>query len=457
MPADDKKLRLTTKLIYGVGDVGNSMIGSAIVFFLLAFYTDGALIDPALAGSALAVAKIWDAINDPLFGWISDRTTSSRFGKRRVYMIFGAVPLGITVALLWFVPQGLSNTWTFVWIVATFVAFDTMYTLTAVPYYALTAELTDDYDERASLTTVRMMLGAPAYMVGAAITPIIVGLLAAKRAGYAAVGVIYGLVNVLTLLLAASGIRERQEISASQSGTPPLRAFLLTFKNRPFVQLAIAYLIANVSFTLVQTLLYYFLTYQVGMVEGQISIVMLCLMVSIWVWLFPWKMISDRWNKGPAYGIGLVIGGLSVASTFLLPQGQTIWVYVIAVVAGVGFSTNWVFPWSMVPDVVEYDRLETGEHRGGMYYGVWGFTQKLTQALGIALSGWVLSLYGYVEGSAVQSAQTLFGIRLFIGPVPLLIFLVALPLLLWYPITRAAHAEVVKKLEAREAAIIAGD
>jgi GPH family glycoside/pentoside/hexuronide:cation symporter len=135
--------RLTTKakLLYGIGDFGNAMVNSAVVFYLLIFYTDAALIPPAIAGTALMIGKIWDAVNDPLFGWVSDRTTS-RFGKRRVYMIFGALPLALTIALLWFVPQGMSNTGFFLWIAISFMLFDTFNTLTSVPYYALTAELT---------------------------------------------------------------------------------------------------------------------------------------------------------------------------------------------------------------------------------------------------------------------------------------------------------------------------
>src|SRR4030042_335856 len=138
------KLSTRTKLFYGIGDMGNAVFNTAVTFFLLVFYTDGALIAPALATSALLVGKIWDAVNDPLFGWISDRTTNARFGKRRVYMIFGALPLGIFAALLWFVPGGLSNALIFAWIAVTFMAFDTLMTATSVPYYALTAELTQD-------------------------------------------------------------------------------------------------------------------------------------------------------------------------------------------------------------------------------------------------------------------------------------------------------------------------
>ena len=458
MAEETQKLKWTTKLVYGVGDFGNAMIASAITFFLLAFYTDAAYVNAAVASTALAVGKIvWDSVNDLLFGWLSDRTTNKRFGKRRVYMIFGALPLGLTIALLWFVPEGLSDAGAFLWVLGTFVLFDTLFTLTAVPYYALTAELTEDYDERASLTTFRMALGVPAYLIGAAVTPLIVSFFEVKRTGYFVAGLIYAVVNVLSLLGAAAGVRERTAISGQKSEAPPVRAFLTTFRNRPFVRLIVAYLIANMSFTLVQTLLYYFLTYQIGMEEGQISIVLALLLVSIGLFLFPWKMLSDRINKGPAYAAGLALGGLTVASTFLLPPGPTPWIYVIAVVAGIGFSTNWVFPWAMVPDVVEYDRLETNEHRGGMYYGVWGFTQKLTQALGIAASGWVLTLFGYVEGGAAQSARTLLGIRLFMGPVPLVVFLIALPLLFRFPITRASHAAVRRQLAMREAAAAPSD
>jgi GPH family glycoside/pentoside/hexuronide:cation symporter len=443
----DDRLSVETKLLYGVGDVGNAMVNSAIQFFLLYFYTDGALIAPVLAGSALWVGKAWDAINDPLFGWISDRTTS-RFGKRRVYMIFGALPLAISIFLLWRVPGGLPDAATFAWIVATFVFYDTMNTLTSVPYYALTAELTGDYDERASLTTFRMVLGVPAYMVGAAVTPFIVGLFATKGAGYGATGIIYGVIAALVLWVSAAGIKERKKISESRAKTPPLRAFFTTFQNRPFVQLITAYLIASFSFALIQTLLVYFLTYQMQM-EDQVPIVMALLLVSIGLFLFPWKMLAERWNKGPAYALGLAIGGVAVATTFLLPPHPTPLIYAIAVVAGIGFSAQWVFPWAMVPDVVEYDRLKTGEHRGGMYYGVWGFSFKLTAALGIITTSLVLQLSGYVA-DVEQTAETLRSIRLFFGPVPLIILAFALPLLIRYPITRKSHAEICRELEAME-------
>lgn len=444
-PSD--KLRWTTKLLYGFGDVGNAINNSAIQFFLMIFYTDAVLVSPAIAANALLIGKIWDAINDPLFGWISDHTTS-RFGKRRVYMIFGALPLAIALILLWNIPKDLAEFWTFIWIAGTFILFDTMWTFTNVPYYALTAELTDDYDERSSLTAFRMVLGVPGYIIGAALTPVIVGLFMTKRAGYGWIGIIYGVLAAAALLISAAGIKERKHVAESKAGAPILSTFLATLNNRAFLQLIAAYLIATISFALVKTLMVYFLTYQLNMAD-QVPIVMLLLLVFVTLFLFPWKMLADRWNKGPAYALGLGIGGLAIGLSFFLPHEPTPWIYLLAILAGIGFSAQWVFPWAMVPDVVDFDRLETGEHRGGMYYGVWGLATKLAEALGIASSGWLLAFYNYIP-NVEQATRTLFGIRLFFGPVPLLFLLLSLPLLVWFPITRKKHLELRKQLEAQE-------
>jgi GPH family glycoside/pentoside/hexuronide:cation symporter len=441
----DTRLSARTKLFYGVGDVGNALVNSAIQFFLLIFYTDAALLAPALVGSALFIGKIWDAINDPLFGWVSDRTGSRRFGKRRAYMIFGAIPLGVSIALLWRVPPGLAPAAAFLWIVFTFLLFDTLWTVTNVPYYALTAELTDDYDERSALTATRMALAVPAYLVGAALTPVLVGLFATKRTGYGAVGILYGVVAAVALLICAAGIRERKQVAERRAAAPPVRTFLQTFKNRPFVRLLGAYLVLNLAFALIKTLMAYFLTYQLDM-EAQVPMVMGLMLICVVLAIFPWKKISERWNKGPAYALGMAIGALAVAATFLLPHRPTPWVYLIAALAGFGFAANWVFPWSMVPDVVDVDRLATGEQRSGVYYGVWGLGTKASEALAIASTGWILALFNYAPNVA-QTPQTLFGIRLFFGVVPAIAIALALPLLIWYPITRNTHHDVLAQLE----------
>lgn len=444
IPENQDKLSLKTKLFYGIGDIGNAIVNSAIQFFLLIFYTDGALLPPALVGSALLVGKIWDAINDPLFGWFSDRTSSKRFGKRRVFMIFGAIPLGLSIALLWFVPKGLDQIGIFVWIALTFILFDTIWTLTNVPYYSLTSELTEDYDERSSLTSFRMILAVPAYLVGAALTPAIVGMFAVKYTGYGFIGILYGVIAAAALLVSASGIREKPAIIDNKSGISPIKAIQFTFKNKPFVRLIIAYLIMNLSFALIKTLMAYFLTYQLNM-EKEVPLFMGLLLIVVVICIFPWKKLSEKWDKGPAYGLGMAIGAISVGACFFFPHQPTVLIYFVAITAGIGFAANWVFPWSMMADVVDYDRLETGDYRSGMYYGVWGLATKISEAIAIASTGWLLALFHYVP-NVEQTTSTLFGIRLFFGPVPAFFMIIALPLLIWYPLNRAAHQKIRQQL-----------
>ncbi len=439
------KLPVKTKLTYGIGDLGNAVVNSAVQFFLMKFYTDGALVLPALAGSALLIGKIWDAINDPIMGWLTDRT-QSRFGKRRVFMLFGAVPLGISIALLWFVPAGLSSLWMFVWIALTFTFFDTCWTLTNVPYYALTSELTDDYDERSSLTAYRMVMAVPAYLIGAALTPAIVGLFALQRTGYGVIGIAYGLLAAIVLILCALGIRERQTISTAAADPSPWKSLWSTLQNKPFVRLLIAYVIVNLSFALIKTLMAYFLQYQLNM-AAETTPVMGLMLVCVTGSLFVWKKISEKFDKGPVYAAGMFIGALAVSLTIFLPHERTGLIYGIAVLAGFGFGAQWIFPWAMVADVADFDRLNSGQQRGGMYYGVWGLATKLSEALAIAGTGWILTGFGYVA-NVEQSATALLGIRLFFGPVPAVLILAALPLLIWYPITRKSHAGVKQQLEA---------
>jgi GPH family glycoside/pentoside/hexuronide:cation symporter len=440
------KLRTRTKVFYGIGDLGNAVVNSAIQFFLMKFYTDGALILPALAGNALLIGKIWDAVNDPLFGWLTDRT-SSRFGKRRVFMLFGAIPLAISIALLWYVPV-MDQVRTFIWIALTFILFDTLWTLTNVPYYALTSELTDDYDERSSLTTYRMVMAVPAYLVGAAITPAIVGLFALQRTGYALIGIAYGVLAAVALLISAAGIRERKTVAVSKPEPSPFKSMLSALHNKPFVWLCVTYFVVNISFAFIKILMAYYIEYQLLM-KAQTTLVMGLMLVCVTISLPFWQWLGRKMDKGPAYALGMLVGGAAVVLTFFLPHQSTGLIYLVSVLAGFGFAAQWIFPWAMVADVADYDRVESGQQRSGMYYGVWGLATKISEALALAAVGWILTGFGYVP-NVEQTPYALLGIRLFFGLVPALFIFVALPFLFKYPITRVSHAEVRRRLEAMD-------
>ncbi len=450
-----EKIALRIKWLYGVADMGIAMLTASIQFFLLFFYTDVVHIDPAMAGMALLVGKLtWDAFNDPLFGYLSDRTRS-RWGRRRPYMLFGALPLGLFAWLLYSIPEGLVGWKAFIAVFVTYLLFDTMHTLVSTAYYAMTPELTYDYNERASLTTIRMGFSVMGYILGAAATTALAGLLQSlfhwtSKAAFSGMGATFGVIAVITVLTTAFGVRERKRPELVPSVMPPVKSIVQTFKNRPFMQLMAAQFLSSFSFTLLTTLLPYYLIYQLNM-QAQLPLVMLLMLVTIGIFLYPWKRISDRINKGPSYALGLFIASLAVIATFFYPHAPTPLIFVTAALAGLGFSAQWVFPWSMLPDVVEHDQAVTGERREGVYYGVWAFLGKLTNALGIAVSGWVLKLFGYVA-NAEQTPTALLGIRLFFGPIAAGVLIISLPLLVWYPITRASHARLREEIaRARQA------
>jgi GPH family glycoside/pentoside/hexuronide:cation symporter len=442
------KLSLGLKIRYGVADMGIALISSAISFFLLIYYTDVAGIDPAIAGWALLVGKLtWDAINDPLFGYWSDRV-HSKFGRRRIFMIIGVFPLGLAIWIMFSLPAGLAGTASFFAILLTFLLVDTFLTMVSVPYYAMTPELTRDYSDRAGLTTVRMIFSVIGYILGAALTTILVGIFESKgmdtRQAWSMTGILFGVVVVTTVLITTLTVKETGEVEEEPSELPAVKALATTFKNDPFLKLMLAFILSSLSFALLTALVPYFITYQLNMPD-QVSYVLLVMLVSIGIFLVPAKMISDRINKGPAYALGLFIASVAVICSFFLPHHPTPLIYVIAFVAGMGFSAQWVSPWSMLPDVVEYDEKMTGERREGIYYGMWAFLTKFTGAFGVAIAGWSLSYFGYVP-NVEQTTQSLFGIRLFFGIVPAIVILLSLPILIRYPITRENHAALVKEL-----------
>ncbi len=438
-----------TKILYGVADSGLATLVVTTQFYLLFYYTDIALINAAIAGTALMVGKLtWDAINDPLFGWLSDRT-KSRWGRRRPYLLFGAWLLIPATWLIFSLPTGLTGAIAFLTVLGSFLLYDTVQSMVSVPYYSMMPELSQDYDERTTISAIRQLFTIFGAILGAAATTAIVQALEnslglSKQAAFSGMGLIFGLFAAITIFITGVTVKEKKSQAFKPAEVPPFQAIRQTLKNRPFVRLLIINLISLFSFSLLPAMVPYWITYQLDM-ESQISIVMLLMYVFAAASLFPWKWISDRVNKGPAYALGLFIASVTLILSFWIPQGPTSLVYVVAAIVGIGLSAQYIFPWAMLPDVVEYDEKETGERREGIYYGLWTLATKITGAFGLLVSGWALTLFGYVPNVA-QTGRALLGIRIFFGIVPAVVLVLMLPLLIWFPITKSSHADLRTQL-----------
>ncbi|MCL6581566.1 MAG: glycoside-pentoside-hexuronide (GPH):cation symporter [Firmicutes bacterium] len=449
------RLSRLTKLAYGFGDAGMSASSTVINFFFLYYLTEVAGLRPAVAGAAIFAGRLYDAVTDPFEGYLSDRTVS-RWGRRRPYFLFGAVPFGLTFALMFSCPRLESQVALAVFAGLAYVLHMTAYTGIGVPYTALTAELTRDYDERTSLTAYRMAFSI-VFGLLAAVAPLpIVGLFRDPWAGYRAMGLAFGLFMVLPPLGVFWACREADRPGETPlSGRPKvglgefLGETLLTLRNRPFRAALAVYLLTWVAIDVVQAVFLYFLDHVMGLESAAEGIFGLLFVVAaaslpLWVW------VSGRWDKKVAYLAGAaLLGGVLVAVAFLRP-GMVGAAYALAAVAGVGVSAAHVSPWSMVPDCIEYDELTTGRRREGQHYGFLTFAQKLASSGAIFLTGAVLEAAGYVAGSA-QPASALAAMRLLLGPAPAAALGLAALVLLAFPVGRAEHARLLAALEARQA------
>ena len=455
-----KKLSVGTKLKYGVGDFGMAVVTAMLQFSMLYYYTNVVGVNAGLAGTAILVGKItWDLINDVLFGYLEDKT-KSRWGKRRPYLIFGAVPFAITFWLVFSIPQGLNDIAYFFIIIGTFILFDTFHTLTNTAYSAMTAEITDDYNERTSLTTYRMVFSIIGYLCGAGLTSMLAGIIkdafdVTEHQGWSIVSLIYGALAGISILIPGLFLKYKPAVEDKPPQMPPFKSFLSTFKNKPFISYLIVTMIMSISFTMVTAMLQYYIDYQLDMNASSL-LIMLSMLGVLAIFLVPCGIVSNKIGKAKAYALGLGIASVALIVVFFIPQGPNNWIFLLAAIAGMGFSAQWVCPHSMIPDVIEYDELLTGERREGLYYGMQATATKVTGALATAACGWGLEIGKYIEpteeipaSEIVQPYSALLSMRLMFALVPAIFLLICIPLLMKYPITRETHAEVVKKLQER--------
>lgn len=424
------RIPLLQKLLYSAGGFGATLLISSTSLFLLNFYTDVALVPPALASSALLIGKVWDTVNDPLMGWLSDRT-KSRFGRRRVYLLYGALPLALTTVLLFSVPRGLSSIWAFVWIALSYSAFDTLFTLVSVPYNALGSELTDDYDERTSLMAIGAIGTVLGYVGGSVATRLVVGMFADPSIGYLAVGGVFGGLAGLSIALVAWKVREPDRLLTA--GDQPLwRATWAVFRNRPYLTLIGVFSLVRLAFTLLQTMLIYYVTYVLaGMLR--VETLLLVMFVIIGAGVPIWKRVADKWGKAVGYGLSVGLAGVGVLGLFFVGVGQPVVIYLLIGVIGLGMSAHWVLPWALMPDVIEAS--DDGMRDAGVYYGVYGLSDKIMRTLGMTVPGFVLQAAGYVPNVA-QTATSTLAIRSLFALVPGVLLFLAVPLLVRYPLDR---------------------
>jgi GPH family glycoside/pentoside/hexuronide:cation symporter len=454
------RLPLRTKLAFGAGDLGPAISGALYGYFMLVFLVNVAGLAPAAAGTVLLIAKLWDAVNDPVVGWLTDHTRS-RFGRRRPWLLLGALPFGLAFFLLWLVPP-LGAVGKFAYYVLATMLFDTALTVVLVPFTSLTPELTPDYDERTSLTAVRMSFSIIGSTLALLIhTQVLAAFEHAPVTGYALSAAVWAAVGATGLFITFLGTREPPPPPRPAAGVTLhvgfLAGFRIAFRNRAFVLVALVYLFSWMALQFVQANLPFYIDDWVGMPTAALGYVLMAIQASTFVWLVIWTRVSERLGKQRVYYLGMAVFLAVMVVLFFVQPGQVTLVYLLAAIVGTGVAVCYLVPWSMLPDVVEVDELETGERREGIFYGMFALFQKLALALALGISGWALQIAGYVRAvpgqpDPVQPASALLALRLLIGPGGAIILIASIVAVAAYPLTRERHAEVRAALAARHAA-----
>jgi len=445
-----EKLSRKTKIIYGAGDLGFSLTTTIIGAFFLLFLTDVVHIRPAYAGIAIFTGRMWDWVNDPIIGHISDRTRS-RWGRRRPFLLFGALPFALAFVMMWYRPPFESDLALVAYYAIAYVVFDTAATFVYMPYFALTPELTADYDERTSLTSYRMFFSIFGSLLSFTIPLMIVGTFNPENDGRVLLmAAIFGAMSALPLWLVFFNTEERESYASQEKPKiiPTLKAAL---KNRPFVFGAIIYLLTWVCMNVIQTVLLFFVKYVLRL-EQQSDLVMALIFVTGIIALPLWEYASRKMEKRKAYVLG--ISFLAAVLMVLIMVGATapFWmVIVLCVMAGVGVSAAHVLPWAILPDAIEWDEYQTGERHEGVFYSLITLMNKVASSVAIPLTAVLLDVTNYVPNADNQPASALLGIRLLMGPIPALLLTTAIIFAIRYPLDRDSYSKVVAELEERRA------
>lgn len=444
----EETLSVRSKLAYGLGDIAHSVgPGTIIPFWYLFFLTDVARLRPGLAGLTVLIGGIWDAINDPLVGLLSDRTRT-RWGRRRPFLLFGALPYGAAFVVMWLVPPIDNQLLLCLYFALLYIVFDTAATLVSCPYYALTPELTLDHDERTSLTSYRMFISIIAGLLAALGFALVLDGTPDERTAFRVMGIVCGGVFAVATLVTFLGTRERRGFQA-EAPAAPMESVGFVLRNRVWWYTLGMRIMSWIPVDVASAVFAYYLIYWIGMRAMEASLVQAVILASGALSLPLVLWMTRRWEKKTAFMVAMASWSVVMLGLLLVPQGARAFVYPIAILVGPGVAAAHALPTAMSADTLDVDELNSGRRQEGIYSGFEVFVRKLSTKLVVAILGPILAWSGYVQRAPQQTPQALTTIRFFIAIVPAVILVGAVVVAWRYPLTREHHRAIQKELARR--------
>ncbi len=434
------------RLAYAAPAFAMAVIGIPVYVYVPKFYTDVVGVDVVLVGLVLLGARLFDAVTDPLAGWLSDRTRS-RFGRRRPWIVAASLPLALALAAL-FNPPAAGGAIPALWLAFGIFALFLCFTAASVPYEALGPELTFDYHERTSLLGLRDGALLAGTLFAAAVPSAIAVALGEPtespgRGTFAWMALLFAPLLVAACVVCAVALRERaRHHSAAADAFGGLRLIL---SNRPFRVLLISYTVAALGSNLPATLLLYYVQYVLE--SDRAGLFLVLYFVAGIAFLPGWIALSRRFGKKRAWLAGMAVNTGAFSGVFFLGPGDELAYGLLVVLSGVGLGATLAIPSSMQADVIDYDELRSGERREGRYVGIWSVAKKLAAALGVGVALLVFGSSGYAP-NVQQSEEVRFALRSLYALVPCLCNIVAFVIALAYPIDADTHREIRAEIDA---------
>jgi GPH family glycoside/pentoside/hexuronide:cation symporter len=451
--AKQNSLSWTQITAYGLPGVGAGYMFLLINLYIMKFSTDVLLIAPAVMGTIFGVSRVWDAISDPLVGYISDRT-KGRLGRRRSWLLISIVPLAAMFIWVFSPPAGIQGGYLIAWMAIGVIGFYSAATMFIVPHMSLGAELTADYHERSRLYGLRH----GAFTFGAILALASMQILINQESNGEAIvrqtafelSSIAALITALLIGWAVFKLRERDDFQG-RVNDKPFDAFKDVWSNVHARLVLIVSFIEHIGSAVIGLLTLYIAQYVLGRPELA-GLVILAYMLPSTFSVPIWLPLSRRFGKIRLWIFSMLLTGLSFGGMFFLPfmssGTQLPVIFVLAFLAGLAAGCGGTIAPSIQSDIIDYDEYLTGERKEGSYFAAFNFVHKSATGVMIFITGYVLQFAGFVPNQeqtmTVQIAMTtLFGL------FPLVCYLVGAAMFTRFSLDEAAHTRLRQELASR--------
>lgn len=454
--ASEHRLSWSVISAYGAPGVGAGYMYLLLSLYIMKFSTDVLLIAPAVMGTIFGVSRVWDAISDPLVGYLSDRTKHS-LGRRRLWLLGSIIPVGAGFIMVFSPPASLTGAALTAWMAVGVIGFYSAMTIFIVPHMSLGAELTPNYHERSRLYGLRHA----AFTIGSILAVGSMHLLfqaeqqseEAVRALAFELSALAAGATALFIPYAVVRLRERQDFQGRVNENV-FSAFKDVWKNKHARLVLIVSFIEHTGSAVIGLLTLYVAQYIVERPELA-ALIILSYMIPSTISVPMWVPLSRKFGKIRLWIFSMLLTGFSFGAMFGLPfielESRTTLIFVAAVFAGLAAGCGGTIAPSVQSDIIDYDEYLTGERKEGSYFAAFNFVHKSAVGVMTFITGYVLQFSGFVPNEDQTQFVKIWMVVLY-GLLPLICYIIGAYLFSRFTLDEQTHSEIRAELEKRRAA-----